>query len=314
MSLFSWRSIGGVKAPNVNEKQITLSHRRIFILPTQQGFGLVLLMILLLLIGYVYTNNLVYMLSFLLASVFFISILHSYKSLAGLVLQQATVNPVFASENAEFMIQVKNLTHTPRFNLDFSYQTIQQQFIDIEANSTQIIGILSKTQQRGWHHLEKIQLSCRYPLGIFKTWSPLRFDFKVLVYPKPSSIDTPIPETGGAADQQGYNQQGHDDFYGIQEYQAGDSIRHIHWKAYAKGQGLFSKQYTGEKSSEIWLDYQQTPGSQVEERLSFLCRWVIEAEQAHLHYGFKIPGIEYQPNSGLGHYQQCLEALALFEG
>ena len=314
MASFSQWIKAKFKTQIANEKQITLNHRRIFILPTQQGLGLVLLMVLLLLIGYVYTNNLVYMLSFLLASVFFISILHSYKSLAGLVLQQATVNPVFAGENAEFMIQVKNQRNTPRFNLDFAYQDIQQQLIDIDANKTELIRISSKTQQRGWHDLEKINLSCRYPLGIFRPWSPLRFDFKVLVYPKPSSIDVPIPDTGGTDDQQGYNQRGQDDFYGIQEYQAGDSIRHIHWKAYAKGQGLFSKQYTGEKSSEIWLDYQQTPGSNVEERLSFLCRWVVDAEQAHLNYGFKIPGTEYQPNSGQGHYQQCLEALALFEG
>jgi len=59
----------------------------------------------------------------------------------------------------------------------------------------------------------------------------------------------------------------------------------------AKGQGLFSKQYSEDSSSELWLDYEQTLGHNVEERLSQLCRWVLDAEKAGLTYGFKASGI-----------------------
>ena len=91
----------------------------------------------------------------------------------------------------------------------------------------------------------------------------------------------PFPETPSAEAQQGFSRKGADDFYGLQEYQSGDSIKHIHWKAFAKGLGVFSKQYGGEQSSEeIWLDYDYAPGHNIEERLSQLCRWVIDAEQA----------------------------------
>ena len=69
-------------------KQFTLGHRRIFILPTQRGLGFVVLITLLLLIAFIYNNNLAYLLAFLLASIFFITILHSFKSLAGLVENQ----------------------------------------------------------------------------------------------------------------------------------------------------------------------------------------------------------------------------------
>ncbi|WP_306306045.1 hypothetical protein [Methylomonas koyamae] len=61
---------------------ISLGHRRIFILPTQRGLAFVLLIVLLLLVGFVYSNNLAYLLGFLLASIFFVAILHSFKSLA----------------------------------------------------------------------------------------------------------------------------------------------------------------------------------------------------------------------------------------
>ena len=50
---------------------LELTQRRVFIVPTRRGFGMVLTIILLLLIAFVYNNNLVYMLGFLLASIFF---------------------------------------------------------------------------------------------------------------------------------------------------------------------------------------------------------------------------------------------------
>jgi len=75
---------------------ITLSHRRIFILPTKRGGGMVLLIVILLLIAFVYNNNLAYLLTFLIASVFFITILHTFKSMAGLVVQAGQTKAVFA--------------------------------------------------------------------------------------------------------------------------------------------------------------------------------------------------------------------------
>ena len=76
--------------------RLSLNHRRIFILPTKRGLGFALLMLLLLLIAFVYNNNLVYMLTFLLASIFFITILHTYKSLSGLIVQKGRSKAVFA--------------------------------------------------------------------------------------------------------------------------------------------------------------------------------------------------------------------------
>jgi uncharacterized protein (DUF58 family) len=140
----------------------------------------------------------------------------------------------------------------------------------------------------------------------------LRFDFKALVYPKPSKKSLAFPPLTGTDSQQGRVYQGNEDFYGLKEYQAGDPIRQIHWKALAKGLGLFSKQYTGETFNQLWLDYALTPGYNTEQRLSQLCQWLIEADQAGLVYGFVLPQQRIEPSSGSAHFKLCLEALALF--
>ncbi|MGZ4953975.1 MAG: DUF58 domain-containing protein [Methylobacter sp.] len=302
------RFISGERA---GDEPVVLNHRRIFILPTQRGLGFVLLITVLLLIAFVYNNNLAYMLAFLLASIFFITILHTYKSLAGLVVQKGRSKAAFAGDAAGFDIQINNPADVERHYLQITLQESQTLFM--QPQSSAHVTLYSITQKRGWHQAGHITLSSTYPLGLFRVWSPIRFNLKALVYPKPAHHEIPFPQALSAEIRQGFNRKGADDFYGLQEYQSGDSIKHIHWKAFAKGLGVFSKQYGGEQTSEeIRLDYDHTPGHNVEERLSQLCRWVVDAEKAGIRYGFSLPGIKLDPDNGLLHYRKCLEALALF--
>ena len=302
-----------IKGEEATVKSIALNHRRIFILPTTRGLGFVVLIVLLLLIAFVYNNNLAYLLAFLLASVFFITILHTFKSLAGLVLTKRHSQAVFAGEAAGFEITVDNPGKIERFNLRARLDKVFN--FTLAAQEKKRITLYSKTDKRGWHDISTVTLSSTYPLGLFRAWSPLRFAAKALVYPKPAGSEHPFPEAEGLQAQTLQYmtaKKGSDDFHGLKQYQAGDSIKHIHWKAYAKGQGLLSKQYVGGNQSELWLNYDQTPGHNVEERLSQLCQWVIDAEKMGLPFGFTIPGVKFKPDRGQKHYEKCLKALALY--
>ncbi len=295
-----------------NSEALTLNQRRIYILPSQRGLGFGLLMLLLMLIAFVYNNNLAYMLAFLLASIFFITILHTYKSLAGLTVQEGQTTSVFAGEAAGFGVVIDNPTSIERQHVQVKMKNAVEHF-SLKANAKAHLTLYDLTEKRGWHLAGTVTVFSTYPLGIFHAWSPIRFNAKALVFPKPASQEIPFPETGSTKSQQGRFKKGGDEFYGLQSYQAGDPIRHIHWKAYAKGLGLYSKQYGGESSAEIWLDFSHTPGQSLEERLSYLCRWVVDAEQeAGLAYGFVMPGLRLEPSHGTYHYHKCLEALALF--
>lgn len=310
-SLFKrWRTKQFFRREPATDQPINLTHKRIFILPTQRGMGFVVLILLLLLIAFVYNNNLAYLLCFLLGSVFFITILHTFKSLSGLTIYKGQATSVFAGEAAGFDIYVNNPSSQQRVNLQLHLS--EDVLFSLEPQQKQGITLYSPTQKRGWHSCEKIILSCTYPLGLFRAWSVLRFDFKALVYPKPLKDSVMFPESAGAQNQQGTAKTGNDEFYGLKEYQSGDSIRHIHWKAFAKGLGLFSKQYSGETFAELWLDYDAASGHDTEQRLSCMCRWLVDADKAGLHYGFILPNLRIEPSSGTVHFKKCLEALALF--
>jgi uncharacterized protein (DUF58 family) len=89
-------------------------------------------------------------------------------------------------------------------------------------------------------------------------------------------------------------------------------VRHVHWKAVAREQGLHTKQFAGETAQELWLAWELLPGLAPEEKLSHLCRWVLEADSGGLAYGLRLPARTIPPGSGPAQRSQCLEALALF--
>ena len=67
--------------------QIVLDQKRIFIFPTGYGFFYLLVAALLFIGGINYENNLILALSFLMASLFLVAILHTFRNLSALGLR-----------------------------------------------------------------------------------------------------------------------------------------------------------------------------------------------------------------------------------
>ena len=88
--------------------ELRLDSRRIYILPTRAGllFGLALFTMLLAAINYGLALG--FALTFLLASVGLVSMLHTWRNLAGLTLRAGRAEPVHAGEIAEFGLIVHN--------------------------------------------------------------------------------------------------------------------------------------------------------------------------------------------------------------
>ncbi|MGB8434119.1 MAG: hypothetical protein WCE38_07665, partial [Burkholderiales bacterium] len=87
---------------------IFLAQRRVYILPSRYGviFGLALLLML---IGSInYGLSLGYVLTFLLAGMGLVSMLHTYRNLAHLYVSAGRVAPVFVGDAALFQIHIDN--------------------------------------------------------------------------------------------------------------------------------------------------------------------------------------------------------------
>ena len=292
---------------------IVLRHRRVYILPTRIGwlFGAT---IGILLVGSInYALQLGFALTFLLAGVGLVAMVHTTRNLARLSVSAGRVEPVFAGEIAQFRLHLENLEPHDRpailvRHLDSGAQTV----LDLGRRAVAEAILSVPAPKRGWLPLGRVMLETRFPLGLFRAWSYAEPDVRCLVYPSPVRATLPAPsaasDTGAARAQT----RGNDDFSGLREYQPQDSPRHVAWKAAARSDSMLTKQFAGAAGSEMWLDWAALPPAmQTEQRLSRLAGWVISAEQSGARYGLRLPGCALAPERGESHRAACLRALAL---
>ncbi len=290
----------------------TLDRRRVYILPTRAGFLFLLVLGAMLLGAINYSNSLGFALTFLLASLSVVSIIHTFRNLHGLSFHPGHSRPVFAGEQALFPIGIENRRDAPRFAVDLALTGAGRVTVDLEANALNWIELRVPAIRRGRLYLPRCTVETRFPLGLFRAWGYIQLNSECLIYPKPAEACSIPPKLGGSSGHGGDRGRGSDDFVGLRAYQAGDPLRHIHWKAVSRGHELVTKQFGGERAERIWLDWEETPGTNVETRLSHLCRWVLAAEVRGWVYGLALPRRRIPPDRGDGHRRHCLEALALF--
>ena len=293
-------------------REVTLDQKRIFIFPTRVGFLFLLTLLVMLIAAINYQNNMSFALTFLLANLFVIAVLHTFSNLSGLTIHAVRASPVFAGQYAQFEIMLSRPDTRQYFALHFRWpgeEGVTVNFTEGEELHTQLYV---RTTKRGWHNPGRLLVETVYPLGLLRAWTWVDLDIHALVYPAPLA-STELP--GIATDRPDGNAfpvPGTDDFYGLRDYQRGDSLRHVAWKTVAKGQPLQSKQYNAYADRSVWLDWELFQGFPPEQRLSHLCYWALEFDRNKEEYGLRLPGLAVDPACSEGHRQVVLRHLALW--
>lgn len=291
-----------------------IGRRHIYILPTGAGvaFGAVLLLMLLGSLNY--QNNLGLLFTFLMASVTVVAMYHSWFNLLGLEVAVRGGVPVFAGQDADFSVSLSDDHSRWRGSLVVRIGSSSAHPVDIPAGDRVTLRIRTPTAQRGYRLADQIQLETRYPTGLFRAWCYARARGRVTVYPRPArSAGAPPLAASYRANTQGDLGVGADDFVGLRAYRSGESLRHLDWKALARERGLVIKQFGGDRADEVWLDWERLPAIGLEERISVLCRQVLDAGGSGLSYGLRLPGRTVHMGHGEMHKHRCLEALATFD-
>ncbi len=301
------------KRHGVDSDPLTLSGRRIYIVPSALGIAFTLMLFAMFLGSMNYANNLALGLTFMLGALSLTAMHYCHRNLAGLVIRSAASDPVFAGETARFRIALENESRLARHELVIANEHCLATPTRLESGGRVVLELETPAPQRGLLKLDSFEIATRHPFGLFRAWAYLTMDIRCVVYPKPSPRGLPPPpletDTGGAQD----TTRGDEDFAGLRAFHPGDSPRRIAWKAYAREQGLQVKLYAGTAVTSHSFDWDALTGLGVEARLSQLCRWIEDAHAAGRAFGLRLPGLEIPPNVGAGHRQRCLTALALFD-
>jgi uncharacterized protein (DUF58 family) len=293
---------------------VVLGQRRVYILPTSAGLMFAVTLVLLLIGSINYNLSLGYVLTFLLAGVGVVSILHTWRNLARVALRPAKTRPVFAGDSARFHIVVENPGAHQRVSLAIQLAGQSAVYFDVAPRGAQDLEAGMPAARRGVLRPGRFRIFTVYPVGLFYAWANVELDLHCLVYARPEPGHVPLPPAQTASGQGGASGTGEEDFAGLRTYHPGDSPRRIAWKAFARSDVFLTKQFSGSAASELWLNLADIPEALgLEARLSRLTRWVIEAETAGQRFGLRLFGIEFGPEFGASHRDRCLQAIALYK-
>jgi len=311
---------------------VTLDRRRVYILPTLPGIVFGVWMLALLIGSINYSLQLGFMLTFLVTSMAVVGMHTTHSNLAQIVLRGVRVEPVFAGDVAVFEITATNPTTVDRFALRFSFidPTVEPRWFalfgkraapmpwvstTVPARGDRAVGVPLNAPQRGRLPAPRIVIETRFPFGLWRAWAYLTPALTAMVYPGPETDAPPLPAIGmGGGDGVGLAASG-DDFAGVRPYSPGDPQKMIAWRLAARSDELSVKQFEAEGGGELLLDFDGLPRQlDLEQKLSRLTRWVLDADAAHMRYALRLPGSMAFAGSGPQHREHCLTMLALHEG
>jgi uncharacterized protein (DUF58 family) len=262
-------------------------------------------------------NAAAYLLLFALTAVFLVSIPHTLINLAGVTIALESAQPAFVGQEVSLPVEIMNGSRATRHGIELTLSGLsgERKRIDyIPADKAARVTLRFPAQQRGEHNVGTVCLTSTYPLGFIRFLKRFASSQSYVVYPKPAGnvrLPSGFVRRHGGRPVTDFGEG--DDFAGVRDYVPGESQRHIDWKAVARGQPLMTKQFAAEAEGVVYLDFSALPFADVEERLSQLALWVIEAERAQRPYTLRLPRTEIPPAVGQSHFHQCLRALSLFE-
>lgn len=295
---------------------LAIHRRRVYIVPNRYGYGYGLLLLVMLLGAMNYSNSMAFALTFLLAGIGLLAMHYTHGNLVNLVVGSQAPEAVFAGAPARFRLLLDNPSASARHALLAHWQddpAAPATAVDVPVGAMTALELPLASARRGWLPAPRFAVATEFPLGLFHAWTWVELDLACLVYPAPAAAGLAAPAGGhGELGERSSRRPGSDQFTGLRNYQAGDPPRSIHWKRLARNPLPVVKQFAETEAEELWLDWQALPpGWPPEQRLSQLCRWVLDAEAAGRRYGLRLPGVHLPPAHGASHRHACLAALAL---
>ena len=292
---------------------VTLAHKSVFILPT--GFGLLwlLLVLLLFIFGTNYQNNLVIGLSLLLLSVFNTCIIYSYRNLAGLTISSIPSPQAYAGDTLVFPVRLH--AKQAQFEVLLNYPNNQIKIIKRVTHDPITSLIPFDNAHRGSISPGRLKIESRYPLGLFRAWSHVDLNNQHTVFACPledmellihcDSNNECIPDDIGG------HIPGVDEFKGLRQHIAGESLRQVAWKQLAQGRGMLSKEFQQPQGQPQWLTLTNLALTNIETRLSQLTNAVNRLSEKNHIFGLILGEHIIAPSEGENHRIRCLQAIAL---
>jgi hypothetical protein len=193
---------------------------------------------------------LLYGLSSLCLSLLLISYLMPKLQMRGIRVERSLVGDLTAGTEGELIYSISSTGRRYHLQISDPLPFAEEELTLFVSRLDQAIRKRATLQcnRRGSFQLNQLRLSSAYPFGVVSHSRTLTTDtLEVLVLPQVYDLhsipDPVIADANSDGDLQIPQKGGQDEFATVREYNHGDSLRHIHWRASARREQLVVKEY-----------------------------------------------------------------------
>ena len=236
--------------------------------------------------GAVQNNGVAYLLCFATSVLAAMSWLRARENLRGVEVSAERQGRGRAGEAGRIPLELHSTTCLGASGIELmNADGGQWTFVDqVEPGASEQV-MLATSAETGVQKSLFVLLRSSYPMGFFTAQRLVEIVMDRRIHPKAAG-NLPLPQqdrqvsgdmagllpAGGRPGREG------DDFAGTKEWQPGDSLRHVDWRAVARGRPLMVKQWSGGGREAMTLDWDKLPLPE-SERAGQLARWIEQAEQ-----------------------------------
>lgn len=253
-----------VAKPCVSGGFVDIKLRQVYILPTLKGLYYAITLVVMFIWSTNYGLSLGFILLFLALMVFLVFAVFTVRNVSNIRLQGVATAPVFLNDSPKFTLRVEKLESLDKISLYALRNNQKSNLLSLIEDKDDLFQIPDSQLKRGLHVLDYVKIETQYPLGLFRSWFWLKVEESLLVYPTPKG-KLPIPVVLKSQGHKDKNQTsfGSEDFFGLREYQFGDSMKHIVWKK-SQGNQIMAKQFADNAGESCELDFNNPQLKQME--------------------------------------------------
>lgn len=293
---------------------VTLAHSRIYILPTKRGLAVIAATAVMLVTSLNYGLALGFLATFVVTGLVAAALLHTFRNLAGLVVRPGSSGETFAGGRMPFSLSLAGGTRT-RAAISLETREGVARIVDVDADTIGAVSFEVDAPRRGRVPLGRVTVASDFPLGLWRGWAYAHFPATGIAYPVPEAGAPPLPRGALGADAMAQGRAEDADLAGLREYQRGDPLQRVAWKAVARGAGWYTKAFDGAGGGgPVLLDFATLPATlSTDQKLSRLTAWVLACERAARGYSLVLPRTRIAAGQGRDQRRAVLTALALHD-
>lgn len=250
---------------------------RTYIVPNGAGIAFGGLFFLLLFLGAALNRPLLQLIGFMIAIPYLSAMVQSNGNVKDLKIRVLEGPLAAAGTTVEARVILehhgKNMCRKVWIGLRGSPRSQQRMVDRIDPGNPIEIRIPLGTFKRGIHPLHDLSVTSNYPLGMFHTWKRFKSGVTAWIHPSPSGA-LPWRQRSSLTDDSRLEYREH------RPANLADSSARIDWKRLARDQKRLIRVYDSDPEPKVVLRWNEVRHLPVEDALSQMTRWLIDAERA----------------------------------